>query len=109
MKECNYFDYNEMVNKLFYGVALTDEHMNAATEKLRKYIVDGGYAKVLDKLGVGIKTVEKQFFLSELNQLIKKRFVWLKGERKGEELTVNEIISIGMFLKCGAFQNMYSE
>lgn len=48
--------------------------------------------------------MEKQFqTFPELNEVVKKRFVFIDGERKGEELTINEIRNIGMFLKNGAF------
>lgn len=101
---CNYFDYMKLVDELFFGVALTDEQLNNAAEKIRKYIVNGGAGKVVASLGVGFRIVEKQFqAFPELNRVITKRFIFVDGERKGEELTINEIRSIGMFLKHGAF------
>lgn len=78
---CDYFTYRDMTEKLFYGVVLSDAQLNYATEQIRQY------------------------FLPELNEIIKKRFVFTDGERKGEELTIIEIQSIGMFLKHGAFYN----
>ena len=46
---------------------------------------------------------DKQYIFPELNEITKRRFVFIEGENKGRELTVDEIISIGMFLKYGAF------
>lgn len=102
--KCNYFEYMELTEKLFYGVALTDNQLNNAAEKIKQYLVDGGAGEVVKSLGIGFRIVEKQFnVFPELNEVIRKRFVFVEGERKGEELTINEIRSIGMFLKHGAF------
>lgn len=99
---CNYFDYRNMVEKLFYGVPLTDNHMNYATEQIRKYLVDGGAGEVVKRLGIGIRLVEKvNSLFPEFNEVIKRRFVFIDGERKGDELSIDEIKSIGMFLKYG--------
>lgn len=102
---CNYFRYKEITDKAFYGVALTDKHLNNVTEELRRYLVEGGAAEILQKLGIGIKITEKQFgvFPELLNEVIKKRFVFISGEHKGRELTRQEIEGIGMFLEHGAF------
>lgn len=101
---CNYFDYMKLTDELFFGVALTDEHLSDAAEKIRRYIVNGGAAEIAASLGIGFKVVEKQFqVFPELNRIVTKRFIFVDGERKGEELTINEIRSIGMFLKHGAF------
>lgn len=99
---CNYFEYRDMTEKMFYGVALTDSHLNNVTEQIRQYIVNGGVGEIVKGLNIGIKLVtRKALLLSE--EVIKRRFIWLDGEQKGEELTVNEIIGIGMFFKNGAF------
>ena len=104
MCKCNYFEYNKLVNSLFCGVALTDEHLNNATEIIRLYIVNGGATQIIQDLGIGIRIVEKQFpLMPELNTVISRRFIYINGERKGEELTINEIVSIGMFLRGGAY------
>ena len=44
---CNYFEYRDLTEKLFFGVALTQEHLNNATEEIRRYIVDGGAGDVM--------------------------------------------------------------
>ena len=41
----NYFEYREMTEKIFYGMPLTDNHLNHSTEKLRQYLVNGGAAE----------------------------------------------------------------
>lgn len=99
---CDYFTYKNMMNELFYGVALTEQHLNKATETIRKYLVEGGAGDVINSLRIGIKVVSKKALLLP-TEVIKKRFVWLDGERKGEELDRGEIEGIGLFLKHGAF------
>ena len=101
---CNCFEYHEMTEKMFYGVALTDEHLNAATERIRIYLVNGGAAPIMAALHIGIKVITKEYFpFSELNQVLRRRFVWLDGERKGQELSIAEIQGIGMFLEHGCY------
>lgn len=56
---------------------------------------------ILKTIGIGIRVVTKESVLFP-PEIIRKRFVWLKGERKGEELDRSEIEGIGMFLKHGA-------
>lgn len=99
---CNYFEYREMMDKLFYGVPLTDNHLNEATEIIRQYLVNGGAGNILKELGIGIRIVTKEYVLLP-PEIIWRRFVWIHGERKGEELDRNEIEGLGMFLKYGAF------
>lgn len=99
---CNYFEYREMMNKMFYGVPLTDDHLNDATEQIRQYLVNGGAGNIIKALGIGIKIITKEVVLFP-DEIVYRRFVWLDGERKGEELDKSEIESIGMFLKHGAF------
>lgn len=60
---CNYFEYRDMTEKLFFGVPLTQEHLNNATEEIRRYIVDGGAGDVMLSLGIGIKVVTKEAVL----------------------------------------------
>lgn len=105
---CNYFEYKNMTDKLFYGVGLTDNHFNNVTEKIRQYIINGGAGYVMEQLGIGLKVVTRKDFLGE-EKMIRKRFIFLKGERKGKELTIDEIRAIGMFLKHGAFYKFYKE
>lgn len=102
--ECTYFEYRNLTEKLFYGVPLTDNHMNAATEQILSYLLDGGSAQICKELGIGIRIVEKEALMLS-KELLSKRFIWLSGSRKGEELTIHEIEGIGMFLKHGAFYN----
>ena len=99
----DYFTYKDMTEKMFYGNALSDKYLNDVTEELRQYLVNGGAGDILKKLGIGLKIVERQFIFSEMNEIVKRRFVFIEGENKGRELTIDEIIAIGMFLKHGAF------
>lgn len=99
---CNYFEYRKMTDKMFYGVPLTDDHLNTITEQIRQYLVNGGAGSVMVALGIGFKiTTKKEVLLPD--EIVYRRFIWLDGERKGEELYRNEIESIGMFLKYGPF------
>ena len=60
---CNYFEYRDMTEKLFFGTLLTQEHLNNATEEIRRYIVDGGAGDVMLALGIGIKVITKDAVL----------------------------------------------
>ena len=100
--ECNYFKYQELTEKLFFGIALTDKHLNHATEQIRQYLINRGAGKTMEKLNIGIRitTSKKQLVPAEI---IRQRFIWLDGARKGSELTIPEIRNIGLFLKYGPF------
>lgn len=99
---CTYLEYQELIDKLYLGVGLTDSHLNNATETIRMYLVDGGAGEIMQMLGIGIKTVARKSVLLD-EDVIYIRFIWLKGSKKGEELAIHEIRNIGMFLKCGPF------
>ena len=103
---CNYFEYKNMTEELFYGVPLTEKHLNYATEKIRQYLLNGGAGNIMKSLGIGIRVIAKEatFLPSEI---VSTRFVWLCGERKGKELCISEIENIGMFLKHGAFYGRF--
>ena len=98
MDKCNYFEYRDLTEKCFYGVPLTEEHLNNATEELRQYLINGGAGNIADFLQIGIKEV-----INYPDKLISRRFIWTEGTRKGQELTIREIESIGWFLPGGAF------
>ena len=98
---CNYFEYRDLTEKLFFGVVLTQDHLNNATEEIRRYIVDGGAGDVMLSLGIGIKVITKEAVLLP-KEIVKRCFVYIDGENKGRELDRHEIMNIGMFLKHGA-------
>lgn len=102
----NYFEYREMTEKIFYGIPLTDNHLNHSTEKLRQYLVNGGAGEIIQKLNIGIKVITKEAPLLP-KETIYERFVWLDGNKKGEELDRNEIEAIGLFLKNGAYEKFF--
>ena len=56
---CNYIEYQRMTNSLFFGVALTDKHMNEATEHIRRYFINGGALEIVNALGIGIRVTGK--------------------------------------------------
>lgn len=101
--KCNYFDYQHLTDRLFVGVALTEEHLNNATETIRQYLVSGGAAKRMEEFGIGIKTIERA------GKEIRRRFVYLRGKNEGQELTIPEIQNICMLLKHGPYENMNTE
>ena len=94
---CNYFEYRRMTEDLFYGVPLTDSHLNDATEKLRQYLINGRAEYIGNKLGIGIRTI------SNGSQIIRHRFIFISGDNKGRELSIHEIEGIGYFLKYGLY------
>lgn len=103
---CNYHEYRELTDKLFYGVPLFGEHMNDAVETLRQYIVDGGAAYITDALHIGMMEVSKE---DAPGKVIKRRFVFIGGPRNGEELDIHEMENIGLFLIGGPYENRYKE
>lgn len=102
MTTCNYIEYQRMTNSLFFGVALTDKHMNEATEHIRRYFINGGALEIVNALGIGIRVTGK-CGVNRPSEIIERRFIYLSGENAGRELTVNEICSIGMFLRGGPY------
>lgn len=106
--KCNYIDYRKLTEELFYGVARSEHHMNKATHRLHQYILDGGGAKIVAKLGVGIRQVTKSALLLPDDE-ISYRFVYISGDREGEELDIHEIESIGMFFPGGAYAHFFDE
>ena len=73
---CNYFEYRKMMDKMFYGVALTDNYLNNVT--VRQYLVNGGAGNIVAALGIGIKVITKESVLLP-SKVIYRRFVWLEG------------------------------
>lgn len=57
------------------------------------------------KLGVGIQLTTKKLMLLP-EEIIMRRFIWLKGNKKGELLKRYEIEALGMFLPGGALYGM---
>lgn len=90
----NYSEYSRLTDKLFFGVGLSNEHMNTATAVVAKYLSNGGAAPLGDYLGIRIS--ER---LDASGNLLYRRFVYGKD---GKELTVREICGIGHFLPGGA-------
>ena len=37
---CNYYDYIEMIEEIFSGIVFSDDYLNGATEKIRRYFVN---------------------------------------------------------------------
>ena len=90
----NYYRYHELTEKLFYGVPLTDEHLNEAHEQIAKYLADGGAKPITDALGlVFIERVYGD------GKLITRRICY---KVSGRELTPVEIGNIGLFLPYGS-------
>ena len=54
----------------------------------------------MQKLGVGIQLTTKRLMLLP-EEVIMRRFIWLKGNRKGKLLEKHEIETLGMFLPGG--------
>ena len=76
--------------------------MNKITEQIRQYLISGGAGNIVKALNIGIKVVTKETVLLPIEE-ISQRFVWLDGERKGNELTIDEIRGIGCFLNMVHF------
>ena len=59
----------------------------------------------MQKLGIGIQIITTRAVLLP-EEIVTKRFIWLKGNRTGKLLERNEIEAIGMFLPGGALYGM---
>ena len=103
---CNYFEYKKMTDELFYGVALTNFHLDNATEKIQNYLIYGGAGNIMKWLKIGVRVVAMETTLPSV-EIIRRRFIWLDDRHSGEELTIREIENIGMFLKHGAMYGIY--
>lgn len=107
-KSCNRVEYDKLTDKLFYGVLLTENHLNNAMETIKNYLFEGGEGWVLNYLGICYRTVERIFSENpEDNEVIKKCFVYIRGDRKGEELTHHAVEQIGNFLIGGSWYDDY--
>ncbi len=103
--KCNYIEYHRLTDRMFYGIAQTDAHLNQYTEVLRQYLINGGAGDIMLKFGVGIQLTTKKLMLLP-EEVIMRRFIWLKGNKKGELLERYEIEALGMFLPGGALYGM---
>ena len=99
---CNYIEYQRMTNSLFFGVALTEDHLNSAVNRIQSYLMDGGAIDTVNYLGIGVQTISKPK-APRVYTVVRRRFVYIGGENAGRELTVNEICAIGMFLRGGPY------
>ena len=80
--------------------------MNLATRQIEQYIHDGGGAQIVSNLGVGIRQVTRSALLLP-EEDVSYRFVYISGARKGEELDIHEIESIGMFFTGGPYAHFF--
>lgn len=103
--KCNYIEYHKLTDQMFYGVAQTDIHLNEYTEIIRRYLIDGGAGNIMQKLGIGTQIITTRAVLLP-EEIVTRRFIWLKGNRTGKLLERNEIEAIGMFLPGGALYGM---
>lgn len=105
--KCNIVEYNKLTDKLFYGVLLTEKHLNNAMETIKNYLFEGGEGYILNYLGICYRTVERISENPEDSEVIKRCFVYIRGDRKGEELTLREVENIGLFLRGGGWYDDY--
>lgn len=89
--KANSIEWRKMCDRLFYGVALTDEHMNTAHKELFDYLKNCNLAPLWDFLGLSL--VES--FTKENGRIISRRICFRDS---GVSLTVRELENIGCFL-----------
>ena len=95
-------DLAEQRRESFKNFGLENLHKKSDSIRiLRQYLINGGAANTMLKLGIGIQVTTKRFMLLP-KEVVMRRFIWLKCSRKGELLDRNEIEAIGMFLPGGA-------
>ena len=76
---------------------------------MRQYFIKGGAVRVLKSLGIGLRIRERCKENSTETTLIDERFIFMNGEREGDELRIHEIENIGLFLKYGPYEYLISE
>lgn len=105
--KANYFKYQEMTEELFYGVALTDEHLDRASKILWDYLIKNDAQAVLEHLKIGFQVTRRAFALFPgMHEIIRQRMVFISGAHKGKELNTTEMKNIGMFLKHGPYEHL---
>ena len=67
---CNYFEYKKMTDKLFYGVALTNFHLDNATEKIQNYLIYGGAGNIMKWLKIGVRVVAMETTLPSVEIIL---------------------------------------
>lgn len=88
-----YYQYHDYVAKFYFGHALTDEHLNNATENIAHFVVNHGAQDIIENLGICI--VERW----RGERMLTRRFCF--ADRA--ELTIKQIMSLGLFLPYGAY------
>lgn len=96
--KCNAFEYEKMCNRLFYGVALTDEHLTEAAKEIRDYILDGDALPIMNALEIGLRIKENPPGI-----IAGMWFQYIGGANAGRLLTVDEVKNIGLFFRGGAY------
>lgn len=96
--KCNAFEYEKMCNRLFCGVALTDEHLTEAAKEIRDYILDGSALPIVNALEIGLRIKE-----NPPGTMAGMWFQYVGGANAGKLLTINEVRNIGLFFRGGAY------
>lgn len=50
-----FIEYEKLIDKLFYGVALTEEHLNDAVQQIRQFLVNARANSICDALHIGFR------------------------------------------------------
>ena len=91
----DYFTYRAMTEKLFYGVALTDEHMTTASRLIFRYLADNGVSELIHN-GMAPELGKIQL-VERMNEHGTSARLCIDGE----EMTIRELESIGYLLPHG--------
>lgn len=92
MKKANYIEYMKLFNRLYYGVALTEERLSDNVLNIFTYLRDHGAGKLMNEIGISLR-------MTMVNcKPVKHEFIYSKGENAGKRLEINEIRNIGLLL-----------
>ena len=104
---CTYESFKIMTDELLVNYRESKVNTNEITERIRAFFAEGGADGILQKLFVGLQITTKAS--SGPSELVSKRFIWLAGPRKDITLSVEEAISLGMFLPGGPYHAYLNE
>ena len=91
----DYFTYRSMTEKLFYGIALTDQHMTTVSRLIFRYLADNGVSELIQN------GMAPEFGKIQLVERMSDKGTSARLCIDGEEMTIRELESIGYLLPHG--------
>jgi len=90
--KANYIDYMKLWNRLYSGVALTEERLSENALNIINYLRDGGAAALMNRIGIGIRIK----YVDE--KPVEYALQFTSGDNAGRQLSIDEVKHIGLLL-----------